>query len=72
MNARPPCFLSDAIAEVKREIGLRRTVYAGRVRTRQMAQSEADYHLSRMEGALYWLQKHQDAVQPPSAQTTLL
>jgi hypothetical protein len=40
------------IAEVEREIALRRRVYPGLVMRKKMRQVEADLHISRMEDVL--------------------
>jgi len=48
--------LSDGIAEVKREIGLRQRVYPQFVARQSMSQHEADAHMKAMEGVLKFLQ----------------
>lgn len=48
--------LSDQIAEVKRELALRRNVYPQFVARGKMEQAEADTHMLRMEGALATLE----------------
>ena len=48
--------LTDQIAEVKRELALRRNVYPQFVARGKMDQSEADDHLQRMAGVLQTLE----------------
>lgn len=43
--------LKDQIAEVGREIGLRKNVYPKFVASKRMTQAEADWHIARMEAA---------------------
>lgn len=43
--------IDQQIAEVGREIGLRRNVYAGFVARGKLTQAAADEHLARMEAA---------------------
>jgi hypothetical protein len=43
--------LDEAIAEVERELGIRRTFYADRVRHRQMSRLRADSQMNRLEAA---------------------
>lgn len=50
------------IAEVGREIGLRRNVYPGFVSRGKMRQAEADMHIDVMEAAyatLKWIRDHE-------------
>jgi len=47
------------IAEVEREIALRRHVYPGQVARGKMRQAEADIHISRMEDVLQSLRQLQ-------------
>lgn len=50
--------LEQQIAEVGRELGLRRNVYPGMVARGKMRQGEADEHLARLDAAystLVWL-----------------
>lgn len=57
--------LAQQIAEVGREIGLRRNVYPQFVARGKFTQSEADEHIRRMEAALAtlkWLEENRDAV----------
>ena len=57
MKAKIP--LEQQIAEVGRELGLRRNVYPGMVARGRMTQGEADMHLARLDAAystLKWLQ----------------
>ena len=52
--------LAQQIAEVGREIGLRRNVYPGFVARGKFDKGEADEHIRRMEAALAtlkWLEK---------------
>lgn len=54
--------LDDQVAEVGREVGLRRNVYQRLIAKGQMTQAAADLHLARMEAAyrtLKWLKKHE-------------
>ncbi len=44
--------IEEQIAEVKREIALRKRVYPHRVITRAMSQDESDRHMERMEAVL--------------------
>jgi len=44
--------LAAQIAEVEREIAMRRRVYAGQVARGKMRQAEADMHIGRMEDVL--------------------
>ncbi len=53
------------IAEVNRELAMRRNVYPSLVRNQKLRQSEADLCLSRMEAVLATLmfcQKHEAAI----------
>jgi len=43
---------AEQIAEVERELALRRRVYPGRVTNRQMTQESADRHIRAMEAVL--------------------
>ncbi len=57
--------LDQQLAEVKREIALRRNVYPGFVARKKMRQGEADEHLARMEAVLQtleWLQTNEVAI----------
>ncbi len=49
--------IGDQIAEVKREIALRKSVYPGFVTRGKFSQAEADEHLARMEATLETLQR---------------
>lgn len=54
--------LTGQIAEVERELALRRNVYARDVSSGKMKQSLADLLIERMDavrGTLMWLQKHE-------------
>lgn len=44
--------IDEQIAEVGREIGLRKNVYPGFVARGKLDQSEADEHMARMEAVL--------------------
>jgi hypothetical protein len=57
--------LDKQIAEVKREIALRKSVYPGLIMRRRMRQGEADEHIARMEAVqrtLEWLAEHEDEI----------
>lgn len=57
--------IASQIAEVKREIALRRNVYPGLVRNSKMRQSEADLCLRRIEAVLATLmfcQEHEASI----------
>lgn len=60
-----PIPLSEQLGEARRELALRKNVYAKRVQNREMRQSEAD-HLIRRQAAivatLEWLSDHAAAV----------
>lgn len=63
MSERIP--LIGQIAEVRREIALRRNVYPIRVRDRKMKQGEADLCMARIEAVLATLmfcQEHEAAI----------
>ena len=45
------CRLDEAIAEVERELGIRRTFYAERVRTGGMSRLRANSQIGRLEAA---------------------
>jgi len=51
--------LKEQIAEVKREIALRKNVYRRRVANRDMTQEEADRHLRNMEAVQQTLEELQ-------------
>lgn len=54
--------LEDQIAEVAREIALRRNVYKARVFRQQMTEQEAAQHMERIEAVLAtlkWLQANE-------------
>jgi hypothetical protein len=56
-------LIADQIAEVGRELGLRRNVYPAFVARGKMSQDEADLHLARLEAAyatLKWVRDHRD------------
>lgn len=65
-NDRPPrVTLAEQIAEVGREIGLRRRVYPERVRAGELSQTLADRQIACMEAAhatLKIIEKYQAAV----------
>ncbi len=50
--SKPKIPLSEQIAEVGREVGLRRKVYPRLVGKGQLARAAADHHLARMSAAL--------------------
>lgn len=57
--------IDDQIAEVGREIGLRKNVYPGFVARGKMDQAEADEHIARMEAAyktLKWVKANRAAL----------
>lgn len=57
--------LTTQIAEVARELQMRRQVYPGLVNSRAKRQAEADMQIAIMEGVLatlQWLQKNEDAI----------
>lgn len=47
-----PITLADEIAEVEREIAMRRKVYPRWVETKRMGQQQADRHIAVMEAVL--------------------
>lgn len=60
----PKHTLDEQIAEVGREIGLRKNVYPGFVARGKLEQSEADDHIAKMESVyatLKFLRSHRDA-----------
>lgn len=57
--------IDEQIAEVGREIGLRKNVYPGMVARGKMEQSEADEHLARMVAAyatLQWVKRNREVI----------
>jgi hypothetical protein len=50
--SKPKIPLSEQIAEVGREVGLRRNVYPRLVDKGQLARADADRHVARMSAAL--------------------
>lgn len=50
--------LNEAIAEVERELGIRRTFYADRVRHRRMNPIDANSRIGRMEAAARFLNEY--------------
>lgn len=57
--------IDDQIAEVGREIGLRKNVYPGLIARGKMEQSEADEHQARMTAAyatLQWVRRHREVI----------
>lgn len=65
MTDKPRIPLPQQIAEVGREIGLRRSVYPTFIARGKMTQEEADEHLARMEAAyatLIWLRDNREWV----------
>lgn len=60
-----PVPLPEQIAEVRRELALRKNVYPKRVSSREMRQSEADHLTARMSAVLTtltWLEENAAAV----------
>jgi hypothetical protein len=55
--SKPRIPLSEQIAEVGREVGLRRKVYPRLVGKGQLARADADHHLARMSAALASLRR---------------
>ena len=55
--SKPKIPLSEQIAEVGREVGLRRNVYPRLVGKGQLARADADHHLARMRAALVTLRR---------------
>ena len=55
--SEPKIPLSEQIAEVGREVGLRRKVYPRLIGKGQLARAEADHHLARMSAALASLRR---------------
>jgi hypothetical protein len=51
-DALPPVPIKDQIAEIEREVALRRRVYTAWVQAGRLKQSVADEQLRRMEAAL--------------------
>jgi hypothetical protein len=47
-----PCTIEEQIAEVERELALRRQVYPRRVDEKKMSQNASDLHMRRMEAVL--------------------
>ena len=61
MTDKPKITLPQQIAEVGREIGLRRSVFPQFVARGKMTQEEADEHMARMEAVystLIWLREN--------------
>jgi hypothetical protein len=56
----PKPSIDQQIAEVKRELALRKNVYEKRVQNRQMKLPEAELHTSRMEAVLATLEYMRD------------
>ena len=70
--SKPKIPLSEQIAEVGREVGLRRNVYPRLVGKGQLARADADRHVARMSAALTtlrWLARNPTRVRArrPSA-----
>ncbi len=55
--SKPRIPLSEQIAEVGREVGLRRNVYPRLVGKGLIARADADHHLARMRAALATLRR---------------
>jgi hypothetical protein len=55
--SKPKIPLSEQIAEVGREVGLRKKVYPRLVGMGQLARAAADHHLARMRAALASLRR---------------
>jgi phosphatidylserine decarboxylase len=61
-DALPPVTLDEQIAEVAREIELRKRVYPGFVARMKMDQEEAERHLERMRAVhqtLMWFKRNE-------------
>lgn len=57
--------IDDQIAEVGREIGLRKNVYPGFVARGKLTQEEADEHIARIEAAyktLKWVKANREVI----------
>ncbi len=57
--------LPQQIEEIEYEIGMRKQVYPRRVSAKKMRQSEATYHIERMEAVLKtlrWLEKNRPQI----------
>jgi hypothetical protein len=68
-----PCTIEEQIAEVERELALRRQVYPRRIAEKKMSEGAADLHMRRMEGVLATLRavkdpQHQAQNSAPHAQ----
>jgi hypothetical protein len=61
--------ISEQIAEVEREIAMRRRVCPNWVRTGRMTQADADLHLARMKDVLATLHDLRDGEQEPDPAT---
>lgn len=80
--SKPKIPLEQQIAEVGRELGLRRNVYPSFVARGKMTQEEADDHIARLDAVystLKWLQTNRawvlaatpgDPLPPPPADPT--
>jgi hypothetical protein len=65
-------ILAEQIAEVGREIGLRRNVYPKWIESGKLSQALADRQIACLEATLNtlkWLQKHEAAIRRAAAQT---
>lgn len=65
--------LAEQIAEVGRELGLRKGVYPKWVESGKLSQALADRQITCMEAAyatLKWVQKHEDAIKAAAARAT--
>jgi len=60
--ANQPVSLEDQIEEVKREIRIRKEVYARHVQIGRMKRENADLHMRRMEAVLETLRAAQCAI----------
>lgn len=54
-----PIPLSEQIAEVERELGLRRSVYPRLIDQKKMSERAAELHMKRLEAALATLRRVQ-------------
>jgi len=56
--------MHDQIAEVGRELGIRRNVYPKFVASGRLTQAEADRHIARLEAAYQTLKGLEQAIRP--------
>lgn len=65
--------LETQIAEVQRELALRRSVYPSMVARERLTQAEADTHRGNMEAVLAtleWLQRNEAAIKARTGEAT--